>query len=58
MRSSPVVLDQVHVAFDDQRMVANAGLLLPATPMDQSREAHRSAWPLHSPEGAMTPYGR
>jgi hypothetical protein len=31
MRSSPIVLDQVHVTFDDQRMVANAGLLLPAT---------------------------
>jgi hypothetical protein len=35
MRSSPVVLDQVHVAFDDQRMVANAGLLLPATLADR-----------------------
>jgi hypothetical protein len=23
-------------------------------PMHQSREAHRSAWPLHSPEGTMT----
>jgi hypothetical protein len=31
MRSSHVVLDQVDVAFDDQRIVANAGLLLPAT---------------------------
>jgi hypothetical protein len=29
------VLDQVHVAFDDQRMVANAGLLLPATLADR-----------------------
>jgi hypothetical protein len=35
MRSSPVVLDQVHVAFDDQRMVANAGLLLTATLADR-----------------------
>jgi hypothetical protein len=35
MRSSPVVLDQVHVAFDDQRMVANARLLLPATLADR-----------------------
>src|SRR4029453_11003277 len=35
MRSSPVVLAQVHVAFDDQRMVANAGLLLPATLADR-----------------------
>jgi len=25
-----------------------------ARPMDQSREAHRSAWPLHSPRGGMT----
>ena len=31
MRSSPVVLDQVDAAFDDERAVANAGLLLPAT---------------------------
>ena len=31
MRSSHVVLDQVDVAFDDERAVANAGLLLPAT---------------------------
>src|SRR5919198_3008780 len=31
MRSSHVVLDQVDVAFDDERIVANAGLLLPAT---------------------------
>jgi hypothetical protein len=31
MRSSHVVLDQVDVAFDDERLVANAGLLLPAT---------------------------
>jgi hypothetical protein len=23
-------------------------------PMHQAREAHRSAWPLHSPEGAMS----
>ena len=31
MRSSPVVLDQVDAAFDDERAVANAELLLPAT---------------------------
>jgi hypothetical protein len=31
MPSSHVVLDQVDVAFDDQRAVASAGLLLPAT---------------------------
>jgi len=31
MRSSHVVLDAVDVAFDDQRVVASAGLLLPAT---------------------------
>jgi Transposase DDE domain group 1 len=31
MRSSHVVPDQVDVAFDDERAVANAGLLLPAT---------------------------
>ena len=31
MRSSHVVLDQVDVVFDDQRAVASAGLLLPAT---------------------------
>jgi hypothetical protein len=31
MRSSHVVLDHVDVAFDDQRAVAGAGLLLPAT---------------------------
>jgi hypothetical protein len=31
MSSSQVVLDQVDVAFDDERSVAGAGLLLPAT---------------------------
>ena len=31
MPSSHAVLDQVDVAFDDERAVANAGLLLPAT---------------------------
>ena len=31
MRSSHVLLDQVDVAFDDERSVAHAGLLLPAT---------------------------
>jgi hypothetical protein len=31
MRSSHVVLDQVDVAFDEKRLIANAGLLLPAT---------------------------
>jgi hypothetical protein len=31
MPSSHVVLDQVEIAFDDQRSVASAGLLLPAT---------------------------
>src|SRR5918993_2217716 len=31
MASSHVVLDQVDIAFDDQRSVAGAGLLLPAT---------------------------
>src|SRR5919106_6101877 len=31
MRSSHVVVDHVDVAFDDERAVANAGLLLPAT---------------------------
>jgi hypothetical protein len=31
MRSSHVVLDQVDVTFDDERAVAHAGLLLPAT---------------------------
>jgi hypothetical protein len=31
MRSSHVVLDQVDIAFDDERAVASAGLLLPAT---------------------------
>jgi hypothetical protein len=31
MRSSHVVLDQVDVRFDDERAVASAGLLLPAT---------------------------
>jgi Transposase DDE domain group 1 len=31
MPSSHVVLDQVEIAFDDQRAVASAGLLLPAT---------------------------
>jgi hypothetical protein len=31
MRSSHVVLDRVEVAFDDERVVASAGLLLPAT---------------------------
>jgi hypothetical protein len=31
MRSSHVVLDQVDIAFDDPRAVAQAGLLLPAT---------------------------
>jgi len=31
MRSSHVVLDHVDVAFDDERAIANAGLLLPAT---------------------------
>jgi hypothetical protein len=31
MPSSHVVLDQVDIAFDDQRSVASAGLLLPAT---------------------------
>jgi hypothetical protein len=35
MRSSHVVLDQVDVAFDDERLVANAGLLLPATLADR-----------------------
>ena len=32
----------------DRRSAKNAD-----RPMNQSREAHRSAWPLHSPEGAM-----
>jgi hypothetical protein len=31
MPSSQVVLDQLEIAFDDQRAVASAGLLLPAT---------------------------
>jgi hypothetical protein len=31
MPSSHVVLDQVDIAFDDERSVASAGLLLPAT---------------------------
>jgi hypothetical protein len=31
MPSSHVVLDQVDITFDDQRSVASAGLLLPAT---------------------------
>jgi hypothetical protein len=31
MRSSHVVLDEVDIAFDDERAVASAGLLLPAT---------------------------
>ncbi len=31
MPSSQVVLGQVEIAFDDQRAVASAGLLLPAT---------------------------
>jgi hypothetical protein len=31
MPSSHVVLDQVDIAFDDERAVASAGLLLPAT---------------------------
>ncbi|HZB60740.1 MAG TPA: transposase, partial [Actinomycetota bacterium] len=31
MQSSHVVLDRVDAAFDDERAVANAGLLLPAT---------------------------
>jgi hypothetical protein len=31
MPSSHVVLDRVEIAFDDQRAVAGAGLLLPAT---------------------------
>jgi hypothetical protein len=35
MRSSHLVLDQVDVAFDDERLVANAGLLLPATLADR-----------------------
>jgi|SRR5512132_473781 hypothetical protein len=35
MRSSHVVLDQVDAAFDDERLVANAGLLLPATLADR-----------------------
>jgi hypothetical protein len=35
MRSSHPVLDQVDVAFDDERLVANAGLLLPATLADR-----------------------
>jgi hypothetical protein len=35
MRSAPIVLDQLHVTFDDQRMVANAGLLLPDTLADR-----------------------
>ena len=33
----------------DRRSAKNA-----ARPIDQSREAHRSAWPLHSPRGGMT----
>ena len=31
MQSSHVVLDRVDAAFDEERAVANAGLLLPAT---------------------------
>jgi hypothetical protein len=31
MSSSQVVLGRVDVAFDDERLVAGAGLLLPAT---------------------------
>jgi hypothetical protein len=33
----------------DRRSAKNA-----AAPMDQPREAHRSAWPLHCPKGAMS----
>src|SRR5829696_3107626 len=36
----------------DQRSAKNA-----ARPMNQSREAHRSAWPLHSPEGGRSTSG-
>ena len=32
---SSVVLDQVEVAFDDERLIANAGCLLPATLADR-----------------------
>jgi hypothetical protein len=35
MPSFHVVLDQVDAAFDDERLVANAGLLLPATLADR-----------------------
>jgi hypothetical protein len=35
----------------DRRSAKNA-----AAPMDQSREAHRSARPLHSPEGGHNPH--
>jgi hypothetical protein len=31
MPSSHVVLDQIEIAFDEERAVASAGLLLPAT---------------------------
>jgi Transposase DDE domain group 1 len=37
MPSSHVVLDQVDIAFDDQRAVASAGLLLPATLAERLR---------------------
>jgi hypothetical protein len=39
----------------DRRSAKNA-----AAPKDQSREAHHSAWPLHSPEGCTlsSPAGR
>jgi hypothetical protein len=47
MPSFHVVLDQVDAAFDDERLVANAGLLLTATLADRRPSARLCRAPRH-----------
>ena len=37
--------DRIRIAFDDHRLVANAGLLLPSTPSPASRPARTGPQP-------------
>jgi hypothetical protein len=57
MPSSHVVLDQVDIAFDDERAVASAGLLLPATSVPASQPA-TSATPTASPPASSSSNSR
>jgi hypothetical protein len=44
--------DQVRLRLPPEAAMAEGPPKNPAAPMDQSREAHHPARPLHSPEGA------